>query len=154
MNKQICYNLFCGFATCAQYVCYGVYGEMSGEFSGEFPLDVSDDIFFRYNSIFCLLQAFRRGLRRVSGGVSGELSLFCFIFVGEPFFATLKQNRDFFATRQQKGHVSAWEPGGWEIKSPGDAQHCPFLFLGSVLRNLNTFGVGAHLKTNTHIEYL
>jgi hypothetical protein len=56
---------------------------------------------------------------KLSGEVSGESPVcvrraqpFLFYFVGEPFFATLKQNRDFFATRQQKGHVLAREAGG------------------------------------------
>jgi hypothetical protein len=50
----------------------GVSGEVSAEFSGEFPIDISDDIHFFYNSIIFLLRA----LRRDSGGLSDELSLF------------------------------------------------------------------------------
>jgi hypothetical protein len=46
-------------------------------------------------------------------------SAYFFYFVGESFFATLKQKQDFFATWQQNGHMSAREAGGWEIKSPG-----------------------------------
>jgi hypothetical protein len=50
----------------------GVSDEVSGEFSGEFPVDVSDDTHFCYNSfLFCYV---------VSGEVSGEPSLFLFLF--------------------------------------------------------------------------
>jgi hypothetical protein len=62
---------FYSFATIAQYVCYWVFG-VSGEFSGEFHVDVSDDILFCYNSTtFCYAVA-----SEVSGGLSGKLNIF------------------------------------------------------------------------------
>jgi hypothetical protein len=64
--------------------------------SGEFPVDVCDDIYLCYISTSFLLRAFQRGLRGVAGGVSGELSFFSFYFMCEPFFATLKQKRVIF----------------------------------------------------------
>jgi hypothetical protein len=78
-------QLFCGIATIEQYVCYGVSSGVSSKFSGEFPVDVSDDIQFDYNSTNFLLRTLRRGFRRVSGDLSGELNLF-FLFCGWTVF--------------------------------------------------------------------
>lgn len=37
-------QLFCNFATIAQYICYGVSGEVSVNVSGEVSVDISDEI--------------------------------------------------------------------------------------------------------------
>jgi hypothetical protein len=72
-----------------------LFGKISSEFSDEFPVDVSDDIHFCYNStIFCYA---------LSGEVSGETpvvcpasSTYCFDFVGEPFLLHRSKKRVFF----------------------------------------------------------
>jgi hypothetical protein len=72
---------FYGFATIAKYVCH-----WEGEFSDEFPVDVSNDIYFCYKgTIFCYA---------LSSVVSGELvrpasSASFLYFVGQLFFTTL-----------------------------------------------------------------
>jgi hypothetical protein len=53
-------QLFCGFARIAKYFCKGVSDEVSGEFFGEFSIDVSDDTLFCY---------------ALSGDVSGKSSV-------------------------------------------------------------------------------
>lgn len=61
-----------------------IWGEISGEFSDEFLVDVFDDIHFCYNSFFILLRALRRGLRRDSGEfrlflLFHERTVFCYM---------------------------------------------------------------------------
>ena len=57
--------------------------------------DVSGDVEFATITYFCCCE--------ISGEVSGEVSLFFFYFVDEPFFATWSKSGLFFATWSKNG---------------------------------------------------
>ena len=60
-----------------------------------FSGDVSDDVDFATITHFCCCE--------ISGEVSGEVNLFFFYFMNEPFFATCSKSGLLFATWSKSG---------------------------------------------------
>lgn len=112
MNKQICYNLFAVLLHVHNMFAMG----SPARCSVSSPASSTTISFFCFATIAYFV---RYKLSDESPVVCPASSTFLFISWVNHFCYTEAKSRFFFATRQQKGHVSARGPWGWKIKSPG-----------------------------------
>jgi hypothetical protein len=113
-------QLFCIFATIIQYVFYGSPPRSQVRHPARSLLMSPVRPIFCYNSATLLLRVSTRSPAKFSG----EISLFLF-FRERTVFCYIKAKLGFFCYPTAKRTRVSRDTGGWEIKSPGEAQYYP-----------------------------